>query len=96
MQFGKLRLTALASQQKTRKKEIVIENGGQVQEFFKYINEYDENKHFFLTHYNRETYDRTLRNLPQINTLFQVQQIEVWTTNQNQTETDDLSEIIAG
>lgn len=95
MQFGKLRLTALASQQKTRKKEIVIENGGQVQEFFKYINEYDENKHFFLTHYNRETYDRTLRNLPQINTLFQVQQIEVWTTNQNQTETDDLSEIIA-
>ncbi len=94
-QFGKLTLTGLVSQQKTRRKEIVIENGGQVQEFFRYIDEYDENRHFFLTHYNRNTYERSLANLPQINTLFKIRKLEVWTTNQNQMETDNLSDVIA-
>ncbi len=95
LQFGKLTLTGLISQQKSQKKEIVIENGGRIREFFKYINEYDENRHFFLTHYNRETYERSLANLPQINTLFKIRKIELWTTNKNQQETDVLSEIIA-
>lgn len=95
LQFGKLTLTGIASQQRTRRKEIVIENGAQVREFFKQVEEYDENRHFFLTHYNRNTYNRSLANLPQINTLFKIRKIEVWMTNQNQQETDNLSHILA-
>ncbi|MBK8517691.1 MAG: cell surface protein SprA [Saprospiraceae bacterium] len=47
LQFGRLRLTALASQQRSRSNSIKVENGVSVQEFTITPNEYDENRHFF-------------------------------------------------
>jgi hypothetical protein len=94
LQFGHLRLTAIASQQRGRQKEITVQGGSQVQEFEVRVDEYDENRHFFLTHFNRDNYEEALQNLPQINSLFKVNRIEVWRTN-IQNETERLRDVVA-
>lgn len=82
LQFGRLFLTAVASQQQSEREEIQIKGGSQVQEFEVYADEYDENRHFFLSQYHRETFDDALINLPQIRSLTNIEQIEVWITNE--------------
>ncbi len=94
LQFGHLRLTAIASQQRGRQKEITVQGGSQVQQFEVRADNYDENRHFFLTHFNRDNYEEALKNLPQINSLFKVNRIEVWRTN-IQNETERLRDIVA-
>lgn len=94
LQFGHLRLTAIASQQQSENENITIQGGSQVTEFEVKSDNYDENRHFFLSHYNRESYEAALRNLPQINTLFRIQSIEVWVTN-DRNQVEDTRDIIA-
>ena len=67
LQFGYLRLTALASQQKSERKDIEIQGGTQLQEFEVRADEYDENRHFFVSHYNRAVFESSLTNMPQVN-----------------------------
>ncbi len=55
---------------------------------------YDENRHFFLSHFNRDDYERALGNLPQINTLFKITKMEVWVTNTRNT-TQGVRDIVA-
>ena len=81
LQFGKLTVSMVASQSQTQRKELQIQGGAQLQTFEVTADKYDENRHFFLSHYNRETYEENLANLPQINTLFNVTKLEVWITN---------------
>ncbi|THH37955.1 T9SS outer membrane translocon Sov/SprA [Neolewinella litorea] len=94
LQFGHLRLTAIASQQRSQREKLTIEGGSQLQEFEVYADEYDENRHFFLSHYNREVYEEALSNLPQIQTLFHLENIEVWITN-DRNEVLDVRDIVA-
>ena len=81
LQFGRLRLTGLISYQKSKSNSIKIENGVAVQEFNIAPNEYDENRHFFLGHYYRDSYEENLSNLPYISTSHQIAQIEVWVSD---------------
>ncbi|MDH3648950.1 MAG: cell surface protein SprA [Saprospiraceae bacterium] len=94
MQFGRLRLTTVLSQQNSEQKNISIEQGAQLQEFLIGSEEYDENRHFFLSHYNRELFEPSLSNLPQISSLFKVSKIEVWVTNERR-ETENTRNIVA-
>ena len=94
MQFGKLRLTTVLSQQNSEQEKIKIEKGAQLKEFQITTDQYDENRHFFLSHYNRETFDAALRNLPQIASLFKVTKVEVWVTNERR-ETQNTRNIMA-
>ena len=94
MQFGKLRLTTVLSQQNSEQEQIQIEKGAQLQEFQISTDQYDENRHFFLSHYNREIFDASLRNLPQIASLFKVTKVEVWVTNERR-ETQNTRNIMA-
>ena len=94
LQFGHLRLTAIASQQRSQREKLTIEGGAQLAEFQVYADSYDENRHFFLSHYNREVYEESLRNLPQINTLFHAENIEVWITN-DRNEVLEVRDIVA-
>lgn len=94
LQFGKLRLTAIASQQQSENENITIEGGSQVTEYEVKSDEYDENRHFFLSHYNRAAYEPALTNLPQINTLFHLENLEVWVTN-DRNEVEDTRDIVA-
>jgi cell surface protein SprA len=94
LQFGRLRLTGLVSQQRSKSNNIKIENGVSVQEFMITPNDYDENRHFFLSHYNRSTYEKNLENIPYIGTSHQIAQIEVWISD-DRPEFQDNSSMVA-
>ncbi|MCB9283235.1 MAG: cell surface protein SprA [Lewinellaceae bacterium] len=94
LQFGRLRLTGLVAQQNSEREQITLEGGSQLQEFEVRANEYDENRHFFLSHYNRDVFEEALENLPQIKTLFRIEKIQVWITNDRR-EFNNVREIVA-
>ncbi len=87
LQFGKTRVTAVFSENQSQPKTVTAEGGATVQEFEVPALNYDENRHFFLAHYFRDTYNEALENYPFIdNRGVQVTRVEVWITNrQNQT-----------
>ncbi len=87
LRFGRMTLTGIASSQKSRRNEIQLQGGSQVQNFEINADQYDENRHFFFSHYNRDHFEEGLEQLPQIRSLFSVSRLEVWVTNtRNQTE----------
>lgn len=82
LKFGRLDVTTLFSQERGQKKEINVEGGAQTQDFEITIDNYEANRHFFLSGYFRESYDGALRNLPVVNSGVQITRIEVWVVNQ--------------
>ena len=83
LKFGKLTATTVLSQQKGQKKEIEVSGGAQLNEFEINADNYEENRHFFLSFYCRDSYDQSMRTLPLITSGVQIQRIEVWVTNRN-------------
>ncbi len=81
LQFGKLTVTSVFSQQEGETSVIEVEGGAQLNEFEVNSDEYDANRHFFLSQYFKDNYDRALQNLPIINTGINITKIEVWVTN---------------
>jgi cell surface protein SprA len=81
LQFGNLTVTSVFSQQKGQSSVIEVRGGAQTQEFHVYADEYDANRHFFLSQYFRDTYEASLRNLPVITSGINITRIEVWVTN---------------
>ncbi|MFT4667903.1 MAG: cell surface protein SprA, partial [Gammaproteobacteria bacterium] len=94
LQFGRFRLTALASQQKSKRENIQIQGGAQLQEFELSADQYDENRHFFVSHYTRSVFEEALETMPQINSLFRISQIQVWVTN-DRNEVNGVRDIVA-
>ncbi len=94
LQFGHLRLTAIASQQNSEQNDLQIQGGSILQEFEIYADEYDENRHFFLSHFNRNSFETALKNLPQVNSLFHITRMDVWVTN-DRNQTTDIRDIVA-
>ncbi len=81
LQFGKLSVTSVFSQQKGETSVIEVEGGAQRNDFELYADEYDANRHFFLAHYFKDTYEQSLNQLPQIRSGLNITRIEVWITN---------------
>ncbi len=81
LQFGKTRITGVFSEQKSQRRTVNVEGGATVEEFEKFAIDYDQDRHFFLAHYFRDTYDRSLENYPFVNSNIQIQRIQVWVTN---------------
>ena len=109
LQFGKLFVTAIASQQRSRTETFNIQTGGtqslssngsslggssssggivQGQGFEILASDYDENRHFFLGHFFRNSYERWLITLPQVNSGVNIVRMEVYIINRtNDTQT---------
>ena len=81
LQFGNLNVTSVFSQQKGESSVIEVRGGAQTQNFEVYADEYDANRHFFLSQYFRDTYESSLRNLPVISSGINITRVEVWITN---------------
>lgn len=81
LKFGRLTWTALMSQQKSKKENIQIEGGAQTRDFEITIDDYDENRHFFLGQYFRDHYEQFLNTMPVVNSPVQITRTEVWITN---------------
>ena len=83
LQFGKLKATALVSQQNSESRSVSSRGGVQTTEFEIPANEYDQNRHFFLAHWFRDNYDRFASNLPLVASGVSISRVEVWVTNRN-------------
>ncbi len=94
MQFGRLTISNVFSQQKSRSQNLQIENGAQVQTFEVFSDEYDENRHYFLAHPFRENYNDALATLPNISSQVQVTRLEVWVTNRTGA-TQNVRDVVA-
>ena len=81
LQFGNLTVTSVFSQQKGESSVIEVRGGAQTQDFDVYADDYDANRHFFLSQYFRDTYEASLRNLPVISSGININRVEVWVTN---------------
>ncbi len=94
MQFGKLKLQAVVSQKKSTSKSVSSKGGTQTTPFEIDVADYEENRHFFLSHYFREIYDRGMQSLPNITTGIKINRVEVWITNKSGT-TSNSRNIVA-
>ncbi|MDL2304927.1 cell surface protein SprA [Bacteroides sp. OttesenSCG-928-D19] len=81
LQFGKLKLQTVVSQQESESKTVTSKGGVQTTPFELSADNYEENRHFFLAHYFRDTYDRNMSQLPNIMSGVVINRIEVWVTN---------------
>ena len=81
LKFGRLTWTNLLSQQKSKRENIKIEGGAQTRDFAIEVDQYDENRHFFLSQYFRDNYNHALSTLPIINSPIVISKVEVWVTN---------------
>src|SRR5690606_15882117 len=88
LQFGRLGITSVLSQQKSQQREITISNGAQQSEFRIMADAYEANRHYFLSHYFRDNFNRTMSNAPVLLTDVNITQIEVWVTNRSNAYVD--------
>ncbi len=89
LQFGKLTVTSVFSQQKSETSSLTVQGGAQQNDFERRIDQYEENKHFFLAEYFRDNYEAALAELPIINSNVTITKVEVWVTNIGAPTTDN-------
>lgn len=78
LQFGRLMMTTVFSQQKGKKQEVTVQGGSQTQQFVVNGDAYEQNRHYFLGHYFRDNYDGWMKSLPVINTPIVITRVEVY------------------
>jgi cell surface protein SprA len=83
LQFGKLTATALVSQQNSESQSVSAKGGAQTTEFTVNADEYDQNRHYYLAHYFRDTYDKNASRIPLVTSGVSITRMEVWVTNKS-------------
>ncbi|MDR0700694.1 MAG: cell surface protein SprA [Tannerella sp.] len=83
LQFGKLRVKALIAQQESDSRSISSKGNSQMTDFELAVDKYDENRHYFLAQYFRDSYDKAMSKLPYISSAVAINRIEVWITNKS-------------
>ncbi|TYP99662.1 protein involved in gliding motility SprA [Tenacibaculum adriaticum] len=94
LQFGKTTIRTAFSQQNSQSKTVVAEGGAVIEEFELRATDYDNDRHFFLSQFFRETYKDALKNYPLISSPINITRVEVWVTNRNQ-NVQDYRSIVA-
>lgn len=94
LQFGKLTVSTVFSQQRGESSVINVQGGAQLNEYSVTVDDYDVNKHYFLSEYFRETYNQALSLLPIVNSDVTITRIEVWVTNKT-TNFEESRNIVA-
>lgn len=82
------------SEQSSENTTVVAQGGGTVNDFSITALEYDEDRHYFLSHYFRDHYDEALTNYPYIQSQVQITRLEVWVTNTSQ-QTTNVRNVVA-
>lgn len=80
-QFGKTTITGVFSEQKSQTRSVTAQGGGTIQDFELFALDYDADRHFFLSQYFRNKYNKALEQYPFIDSRVQITRIEVWVTN---------------
>ena len=88
LQFGKLFFTAAIANQRSSRQSQSLQGGAATTQFQKKLDDYEENRHFLLAQYFKNNYNTAMKSLPLVNSLVQVQRVEVWITNRTGATTD--------
>jgi cell surface protein SprA len=83
LQFGRLMVTGVLSQQKSKRENISLQGGAQTQEFNITADNYDYNRHFLLDQTFRKNFNKALVNTPIIQSQTNITKLEVWITNRS-------------
>lgn len=81
LQFGKLKISSVISQQQAQTQTVSSKGGVQTIPFEFKADAYDENQHFFLSQYFRDNYDNAMSKLPYVASPIIITKMEVWITN---------------
>jgi cell surface protein SprA len=95
LQFGKLFVSTVFSHQRGQSQVVEVKGGAQVNEFEITVDNYDANRHFFLSHFFRDNYNQWMESLPYVNSGVRIEQIEVWITNKTSEFDKDNRNILA-
>ena len=82
LQFGRLTMTSVVSNQKSQQQNMTIQGGAQQQQFSIPVDQYEDNRHFLLAQYFHDNFDNAVSKLPIIQSKVYIKRIEVWVTNQ--------------
>ena len=83
LQFGRLKLQTVISQKKSSTQSVTSKGGTQTTAFEFDAADYEENRHFFLSHFFRQRYDQSMSTLPDLMTGIEVNRVEIWVTNKS-------------
>ncbi len=81
LKFGKLTVDAVLSEKETSTENMQVKGGASSHEFEIRADEYEDNRHFFISQYFYENYNRAMSTLPVVNSNVRILRIEVWRTN---------------
>ncbi len=95
LKFGRLTVNSVISQQRSKARQLVLESGGQVQEFEITADQYDENRHFFVGHYFRDNYEKALETFPYINSPVFITRMDVYVNDSRIVPEDAQRDIVA-
>jgi cell surface protein SprA len=88
LQFGKLFVTGVLANQRAQRQSLDMQGGSATQDFSVKSDEYEENRHFLLSQYFRNNYNKAMSQLPVVNSAVQILRMEVWVTNRTGATTD--------
>ena len=94
LKFGRLNVSTVLSQRKGQAQTIEVKGGAQTKDFEVRADQYEANRHFFLSKYFYDRYDQSLSQLPLIASGVEIKKIEVWITNK-QGKFDDSRDVVA-
>ena len=89
IQFGRLKLQTVVSQKKSSSKSVSSKGGKSTTTYEFSATEYEENRHFFLGHFFRQQYDKSMRTLPNIASGVTIKRVEIWVTNKTASTTNN-------
>ncbi len=81
VQFGRLKLQTVFGQKKSASRSVTADGGTNTTTFELEVTDYEENRHFFLAHHFRGTYDKNMSTLPTVASGITIKRIEVLSTN---------------
>lgn len=81
LQFGRLRVRSVFSQQRSRAETISLRGGAQRRSFSISCGDYEDNRHFFLSQFFRNNYEFWLSAMPQVVSGMNITRLEVYVVN---------------
>ncbi len=94
LKFGRLNVSTIFSQRKGQAQTIEVKGGAQSKRFEVRADQYEANRHFFLSKYFYDIYDQALSHLPLVLSGVEITKIQVWVTNK-QGRFDDSRDVLA-
>ncbi len=88
LQFGKLFVTGVLANQRAQRQSMPLQGGAATTRFEKKLDDYEENRHFLLGQYFKNNFNKSMKNLPVVNSQVQILRVEVWVTNRTGATTD--------